>query len=93
MTGLHRAVVDHLILVTDGAAAFFCDEILDPVVSLRRNAPLPPQVELLKRVRCNDIAAAHVGDLLQAAVLHDPTLFRKSLLLKTSPTRGRFAVE
>src|SRR5687767_9200052 len=93
MAGLHRAVVDHLILVTDGAAAFFCDEILDAVVGFRRDAPFPPQIELLKGVRSNDVPAARIGDFLQATVLHYPTLFGKAWLLETAPTRGGFAVK
>ena len=92
-------VVDHLVLVRDGAAAaaIFADEILHAAVRAERDPPLELQIEVVERVDRDDVAAALAAlrrrDVLEPTVLHDPAVVGKRGLLEAAPAVRRLAVE
>src|SRR4026208_341288 len=77
--------VDHLVFVADSFAAFFEDEILDPVVRAFGNFPVPGGVEFGEFFGGDDVAGFAAGLELEFAIFNHPSFYGHRLLFESPP--------
>src|SRR3954468_15783100 len=89
-----KRIIDHLVLMPNGAVALFRNKIFDAVVGFGSNSPFPLEIEVVILIVRNDVASVHAGGhLLQDALFNDPAFFGKGFLFKAPPARSRLAVK
>jgi tRNA G18 (ribose-2'-O)-methylase SpoU len=89
----HARIVNHLVFVPNGPAAFLHDEVLDAVVRSWRDPPLPAQLEILKGFGGHNVPASLACNFLQDPILHHPATTRKRRLPETAPSLRGHAVK
>src|SRR2546427_7187095 len=74
-------------------SALFRDEVLNAVVGLGSDAPIPLEIKIVELIGGDDVATADSRHFLEDAIFDDPAFGGKSVLLETAPARSGFAIE
>src|SRR3954465_13616758 len=85
-------IIDHLIFMTQGGVSFFCHEVLKPAIAIRRDFPIPFQVEIIEFLVRDDVSAVF-AKTMQPSVLNSPSLLRRRFLFEATPTLQILAIE
>ena len=87
------AVIDHLILMSNRATAFFHDEVFHPAVGSWGDFPFPLEIKLTILLFGDNIPAATLANMLDAVVFDDPSFIGKSFFFESAPWVRVFAIE
>src|SRR5438552_7738538 len=74
-------------------SALFGDEVLNAIVGLGSDAPVPLEIKIVELIGGDNIAAADGRHFLEDAIFDGPAFGGKSVLLETAPARSGFAIE